>query len=74
MSAVCRETISDGRLKAVTDHVRVWLFGGPATSKAEHAVESPSAQAKQVPADTPTSAAPPSPSQGNPVDATASSG
>jgi integrase len=28
MSAVYRETISDERLKAVTDHVRHWLFGG----------------------------------------------
>jgi integrase len=27
MSSVYRETISDGRLKAVTDHVRGWLFG-----------------------------------------------
>jgi integrase len=26
MSAVYRETISDARLKAVTDHVRAWLF------------------------------------------------
>jgi hypothetical protein len=26
MSAVYRETISDARLKAVTDHVRGWLF------------------------------------------------
>jgi integrase len=29
MSSVYRETISDERLKAVTDHVRAWLF--PAT-------------------------------------------
>jgi hypothetical protein len=28
MSSVYRETISDARLKAVTDHVRAWLFGG----------------------------------------------
>jgi integrase len=27
MSSVYRETISDARLKAVTDHVRTWLFG-----------------------------------------------
>src|SRR5262249_17866139 len=27
MSSVYRETISDGRLKAVADHVRQWLFG-----------------------------------------------
>jgi integrase len=27
MSAVYRETISDARLKAVTDHVHAWLFG-----------------------------------------------
>jgi hypothetical protein len=26
MSAVYRETISDARLKAVTDHVRGWMF------------------------------------------------
>jgi len=26
MSSVYRETISDGRLKAVADHVRAWLF------------------------------------------------
>ena len=26
MSSVYRETISDARLKAVTDHVRAWLF------------------------------------------------
>jgi integrase len=28
MSSVYRETISDGRLRAVTDHVRAWLFAG----------------------------------------------
>jgi integrase len=28
MSSVYRETISDGRLRAVADHVRAWLFGG----------------------------------------------
>jgi integrase len=28
MSSVYRETISDVRLKAVTDHVRAWLFAG----------------------------------------------
>jgi integrase len=28
MSAVYRETISDARLNAVTDHVRAWLFTG----------------------------------------------
>jgi integrase len=27
MSSVYRETISDARLRAVTDHVRAWLFG-----------------------------------------------
>jgi integrase len=27
MSAVYRETINDARLRAVTDHVRAWLFG-----------------------------------------------
>jgi integrase len=29
MSSVCRETISDARLRAVADHVRAWLFGEP---------------------------------------------
>ena len=27
MSSVYRETISDARLRAVTEHVRAWLFG-----------------------------------------------
>jgi integrase len=31
MSAVYRETISDGRLRAVADHVRKWLFPSAAT-------------------------------------------
>jgi integrase len=38
MSAVYRETISDARLRAVSDHVRAWLFAPekkPATAKAE---------------------------------------
>jgi hypothetical protein len=26
MASVCRERISDARLKAVTDHVRAWLY------------------------------------------------
>jgi integrase len=34
MSAVYRETISDARLKAVTDHVRAWLFDTPAAGQA----------------------------------------
>jgi integrase len=34
MSAVYRETISDARLKAVTDHVHAWLFPPPKTDKA----------------------------------------
>jgi integrase len=29
MSSVYRERISDGRLRAVSDHVRAWLFGPP---------------------------------------------
>ena len=29
MASVYRERISDERLKAVSDHVRKWLFGGP---------------------------------------------
>jgi integrase len=32
MSAVYRERISDERLKAVTDHVRMWLFGASQTA------------------------------------------
>jgi hypothetical protein len=36
MSSVYRETISDARLKAVTDHVRGWLFP-PAKEKAGEA-------------------------------------
>src|SRR5262249_51380452 len=31
-SSVYRETISDARLRAVTDHVRKWLLGGAAMS------------------------------------------
>lgn len=31
MSAHYREKISDERLQAVCEHVRRWLFGGPAT-------------------------------------------
>ena len=31
MSAVYREWISDERLKAVTEHVRMWLFGSSQT-------------------------------------------
>jgi hypothetical protein len=30
MSTVYREQISDDRLRAVTDHVRTWLFGAGA--------------------------------------------
>jgi integrase len=33
MSAAYRETISDERLKAVTDHVHAWLFPAPAPAK-----------------------------------------
>jgi integrase len=33
MSSVYRETISDDRLKAVTDHVRAWLFPGAVDTK-----------------------------------------
>jgi integrase len=32
MASVYREKISDERLKAVTDHVRAWLFGKPAAA------------------------------------------
>jgi integrase len=34
MSSVYRETLSDERLKAVTDHVRVWLFPAREKTKA----------------------------------------
>ena len=30
MASVYRERISDERLKAVSDHVRKWVFGNPA--------------------------------------------
>jgi integrase len=33
MSAVYRETISDARLKAVTDHVHAWLYAGERTER-----------------------------------------
>jgi integrase len=39
MSAVYRETINDARLKAVTDHVRKWLFGEPALLSSSSATE-----------------------------------
>jgi integrase len=34
MSSVYRETISDARLKAVTDHVRAWLLAAPSRPEA----------------------------------------
>jgi integrase len=37
MSSVYRETISDDRLRAVTDHVRQWLFSPVAETKPEEA-------------------------------------
>lgn len=33
MSSVYREKISDARLKAVSDHVRAWLFGTPSQNR-----------------------------------------
>jgi integrase len=33
MSSIYRETISDERLKAVTDHVRAWLFAGKGSKR-----------------------------------------
>jgi integrase len=33
MSSVYRETISDARLRAVTDHVRAWLFAGTGSER-----------------------------------------
>jgi integrase len=42
MSAVYRETISDGRLKTVADHVRQWLFhAAPANQPTSDGAESP---------------------------------
>jgi integrase len=41
MSSVYRETISDERLKAVTDHVRSWLFGNQADDQAGEAGQQP---------------------------------
>jgi integrase len=35
MSSVYRETISDARLKAVSDHVRTWLFPTPKKDRPE---------------------------------------
>jgi integrase len=35
MASVYRERISDERLKAVTDHVRAWLFGGKGPDQAK---------------------------------------
>src|SRR5207248_494978 len=32
MSSVYRETISNARLKAITNHVRAWLFAAPAAT------------------------------------------
>jgi integrase len=39
MSSVYRETISDARLKAVTDHVRAWLFGSSASQASADSAE-----------------------------------
>jgi integrase len=44
MSSVYRETISDARLKAVTDHVRQWLFSQPSTKPAPPAGGEPAHQ------------------------------
>jgi hypothetical protein len=35
MASVYRERISEERLRAVTDHVRKWLFGGIIDTKQE---------------------------------------
>jgi integrase len=42
MASVYRERISDGRLRAVTDHVRAWLF-----AKAKKAPETPAVRADE---------------------------
>ena len=41
MSSVYRETISDERLKAVTDHVRKWLFAEPSPRSSPSAGHEP---------------------------------
>jgi len=38
MSSVYHESISDARLKAVTDHVRAWLFH-TAAGRSRHALD-----------------------------------
>jgi hypothetical protein len=48
MSAACREGVDDDRLKAVTDHVRQWLFpeeskAGSEPAKSEATEEKPAA-------------------------------
>ena len=47
MSAVYREGVDDGRLKAVTDHVRQWLFGAEATGDAKGAATKKDTAAKK---------------------------
>jgi integrase len=48
MSSVHRETISDERLKAVTDHVRKWLFGVHTEGKPPASLVASADQVKQV--------------------------
>ncbi len=48
MSSVYRETISDERLQAVSDHVRRWLFAEP-SPKSSPPVNAGSAQKEDAP-------------------------
>ena len=50
MSSVYRETISDERLKAVTDYVHKWLFAEPAPKSSPSAGDGP-AQKYEAPID-----------------------
>src|SRR5262249_20845999 len=47
MSSVYRETISDARLKTVTDHVHDWLFPPPKTKERDAATEVASSPASR---------------------------
>jgi integrase len=50
MSSIYRETISDSRLKAVTDHVRAWLFPLPTEKQASKEADEPTGVVTVTPA------------------------